>query len=72
MNSQDSPFMPQEDAASFLHLSPRTLERMRVAGDGPPFLKLGRRVVYSRTDLITWAESRRRLRTGASRRPKAR
>lgn len=51
--------MPQAQAAVFLDLSPRTLERFRVEGRGPAFLKLGRRVVYSRHDLLTWAEAQR-------------
>ena len=47
----------------FLNLSPRTLERLRVEGRGPAFLKFGRRVMYSRADLVAWAESQRRLST---------
>ena len=46
------------EAAAYLHLSPRTLERYRVTGEGPRFLKLGRRVLYRRDDLDTWIESR--------------
>ena len=42
------------EAAAYLHLSPRTLERYRVTGEGPRFLKLGRRVLYRRADLDTW------------------
>lgn len=43
------------EAAEFLRLSPRTLEKYRVTGGGPRFRKLGRRVVYSRSDLENWA-----------------
>ena len=32
------------EAADYLDLSPRTLERYRVTGEGPRFIKLGRRV----------------------------
>jgi len=63
MESTTSPYMPQELAADFLGLSPRTLERFRVEGRGPTFLKLGRRVVYSREDLVQWAEAQRRRST---------
>ena len=31
-----------EEAAKYLRLSPRTLERYRVTGEGPRFLKVGR------------------------------
>ncbi len=34
------------EAAAFLRLSPRTLERWRYLGCGPPYLKLGGRCVY--------------------------
>jgi Helix-turn-helix domain len=63
MENTQSPYMPQGPAADFLGLSPRTLERFRVEGRGPSFLKLGRRVVYSREDLVTWAEAQRRRST---------
>ena len=53
-------FFDQQEAADFLKLSPRTLEKLRVAGDGPPYLKYTRRVVYDRVDLIDWARSSRR------------
>ena len=36
------------------------LAKRRIAGDGPSFLKIGRRVFYTREDLDTWREARRR------------
>lgn len=63
MENPRSPYMPQALAAEFLGLSPKTLERFRVEGRGPAFLKLGRRVVYSRDDLVKWAEAQRRQST---------
>ena len=50
-------------AAAVLGLSPRTLERYRVTGDGPVFNKLGRRVCYARADLDGWTSGRRRRST---------
>lgn len=50
-------------AASYLGLSPATLETMRTRGGGPVFAKLGRRVVYQREDLDSWVEERRRKST---------
>ena len=46
-----------EEAAEYLHLSPRTLERYRVTGEGPKYLKVGRRVFYRRGDLDRWLDS---------------
>ena len=52
-----------EEAAEYLRLSPRTLERYRVTGEGPNFLKLGRRVFYRRSDLDAWRDARLRRST---------
>jgi len=53
-----SPFYANAEAARFLRLSPRTLEKMRVVGGGPPFRKFGRRVLYTLADLEDWAARR--------------
>ncbi len=50
-------------AAELLGMSRRTLEKWRGEGSGPPFLKLGRRVLYSVADLEAWVRSRRRQST---------
>lgn len=52
--------MPQRylrtpEAARFLGLSGRTLEKHRTYGTGPAYRKLGGRVVYSLDDLQAWA-----------------
>lgn len=49
--------LTQREAAASLRISGRTLERHRVAGTGPVFVKLGRRVVYRAHDLAAWAEA---------------
>ena len=60
----DSPFLDTKEAASYLRLSHRTLEGLRVRGGGPPFHKLGRRlVVYKLEDLKAWAASGRQENT---------
>ena len=50
--------LTQSEAAELLRLSERTLERSRVSGFGPPFCKLGRRVLYRADDLDQWITSR--------------
>lgn len=42
------------EAAKFLKLSPRTLEKFRVTGGGPPFVALGRARRYRLEDLERW------------------
>jgi predicted DNA-binding transcriptional regulator AlpA len=39
-------YVTQAELAERWRISPRTLERWRVIGQGPRFVKLGRRVVY--------------------------
>ena len=50
-------FLTTDEAAAFLRLSPRTLEKQRVLGGGPRFRKFGARVVYAAADLRAWADS---------------
>ena len=52
-------FLTNAEAAAFLRLSPRTLEKQRIIGGGPRFHKFGRRVLYSIGDLESWANARR-------------
>lgn len=56
--------LPTPEAAEYLGLSPATLETLRTRGGGPPFVKLGRRVVYRQEDLKAWLA--RRLRRSTS------
>jgi len=48
-----------EEAAGYTGISASTLNKLRIAGDGPEFLKLGRRVVYETAALDRWLESKR-------------
>jgi hypothetical protein len=64
----DSQLLTQEEAAAFLRVNPRSLERWRAIGDGPTFVKLGRKVLYRLRDLETWIESQTRTRTPNRRR----
>jgi predicted DNA-binding transcriptional regulator AlpA len=45
-------------AALYVGLSASTLAKMRLTGNSPRFLKLGRRVAYRRVDLDEWLETR--------------
>jgi hypothetical protein len=55
--------VPQGSAARCCGVSPRTLEKWRVSGDGPPFYKVGKKVVYDVDELNAWMASRRRRNT---------
>ncbi len=51
-------YLTNDEAAGYLRLSPRTLEKQRVIGGGPKFRKFGRRVMYAVVDLDAWAADR--------------
>jgi len=51
-------FLTNDEAAAFLRLSPRTLEKQRVLGGGPRYRKFGARVLYAAVDLRVWADGR--------------
>lgn len=52
-----------KEAAEYMGISERTLEKYRVVGGGPPYMKIFNRVVYDTRDLDDWMESKRRLST---------
>jgi hypothetical protein len=56
--TQSARYLTNNEAAEFLRLSPRTLEKQRVIGGGPRFRKFGRRVMYAIVDLEAWADAR--------------
>lgn len=50
-----------EDAAARLKISKHTLNRWRVTGEGPPFIKYGPRLVRYREEVLeAWADARTR------------
>jgi hypothetical protein len=49
-------FLRTPEAARFLSLSGRTLEKHRCYGTGPAYRKVGGRVIYAISDLVAWAE----------------
>ena len=56
--AQPQRYLTNDEAADYLRLSPRTLEKQRVIGNGPKFRKFGRRVMYVVADLDAWAAER--------------
>ena len=51
-------YLKTPEAAKVSRLSVPTLERLRLKGDGPPFIKAGKSVIYRRADLDAWLASR--------------
>ena len=55
---KESPFLATKQAAQYVGLSPRTLEKMRTEGGGPSYRKHGRYVRYHLADLDAWSTAR--------------
>jgi hypothetical protein len=53
-------------AADFLRMSPRTLEKWRVMGGGPTFRKHGKNVFYDERELLAWSLMSRHQSTSES------
>ena len=69
MKQDDGNHLSTRRAAAFLGLSPRTLDRYRVTGEGPVYHRFGNRILYRRDDLEAWAGGQGR-RTPAPPRPR--
>ncbi len=55
-----TPFLTTREAAHYLCLSYRTLEKMRLTSNGPRFRKHVRYVRYHIADLDAWSEGRQK------------
>jgi len=59
-------FLNVREAAAHLKISKSLLDKLRLTGGGPAYMKLGpRRVVYDLGDLNAWAVRGRRENTSA-------
>jgi excisionase family DNA binding protein len=52
------PLLTQKQGAELLRLSERTLERLRVSGTGPKFIRIGHSIRYRQSDVEAWLASR--------------
>jgi excisionase family DNA binding protein len=57
------PKMSVSETAAYLNLSKSTLNKLRLSGNGPAYLKLGRRVLYDRADVDRWTAQNTRRQT---------
>lgn len=56
-------FLTTKETAVFLRVSPKKLEADRLHGTGPPFKKVGAKVIYCLKELLTYLEDNTRLNT---------
>ena len=50
--------LPSDEAATYLGITRSTLEKKRVFGTGPVYLRLGRTVRYRQRDLDAWLDGK--------------
>ncbi len=58
-------FVTPAGLANELGVCPRTLDRWNVLGEGPPRVKIGRRVLYRRSSVLEWLANREQVQGGA-------
>jgi hypothetical protein len=58
--------LDSRQASEYLRLAVQTLAKYRVEGNGPVFYKVGRQVLYDRTDLDAFLSTKRRRSTSDS------
>ena len=61
--------MHAPEAAAYVGLAEATLANFRCQGGGPVFHKVGRRIVYIKSDLDTWLSACRRTANEQNRKP---
>lgn len=52
--NRHEPLFKPEQAGNYLGFTEGWLAKLRMKGDGPKFIKLGRKVRYARSDLDQW------------------
>ena len=57
------PRLDTKQAAAYIPSTKSTLEKMRVFGGGPKFVKIGKRVLYDTRDIDDWLEAQKRIST---------
>ncbi|HEY9080483.1 helix-turn-helix domain-containing protein [Magnetovibrio sp.] len=56
--------MRPTETAAYVKCSTSTLAKMRMRGDGPPYVKAGKRIVlYDREEVDAWLAERKRYST---------
>jgi hypothetical protein len=59
-------YMSTFETAEHIRVSTSWLAKSRLSGDGPPFIKAGRTVLYDINDVERWMDNRKRASTSAS------
>ena len=57
-DGKDAVFLTPKQAAGYLRVSKSYLDKLRVYGGGPTFLRFGRKILYRSSELNLWAAER--------------
>jgi excisionase family DNA binding protein len=60
MTSDPNRLLTEDEAADYLRVRPRTLQRWRQLGRGPKFTRAGRRILYRMADLQQYLREQER------------
>ena len=52
-------WLSSKEAADYTGLGFSTLAKLRLKGGGSPYAKIGEKILYKKTDLDSWLESKR-------------
>lgn len=66
-NSNGRRVLTERETAEYLNISHRTLQKLRVVGGGPQYVKIGRSVRYRAADLDAFLTAGERQNTSKSR-----
>jgi predicted DNA-binding transcriptional regulator AlpA len=58
-NPEPNRYLSERQASVYLGISDKTLQRHRINGTGPQFIKCGGRVLYDRNDCDAWMSSQK-------------
>jgi hypothetical protein len=53
-------YLPEDETASQLNKTPRTLQNWRQQGIGPPYTVVGKTIYYERSKLLSWLRDQQR------------
>ena len=54
----DEEYLDPQGAAKFTKRSKSTLDKLRCSGNGPRFIRAGRKILYKKADLVAWLDSK--------------
>jgi excisionase family DNA binding protein len=60
MTTEPGQLLTEDEAATYLRVRPRTLQRWRQLGRGPKFTRAGRRILYRMADLQAYLREQER------------